>query len=111
MIVLGLYNEPIALGKPIRGKALFNISECKLENIQEGKYYLCVSIVDECENKEDYFTPNKLLKKCIKIPVDIPKENNIIVNKKNKKKFDMPVVINLPKLILDELKDDKVRQL
>ncbi len=111
LIVVGIYLEPIALGNPIRGKALFNSNKCVFENIPKGEYHIFASIIEEDTEKIDYFFPKKLLKACNKKPLDFPKEDSLILEARYERKNDLPVVINMPKLLLDELDNKKLKMI
>ncbi len=107
LLFVGIYKEPIALGNPIVGKALFYSNECVLENIPRGKYYVFVSAIENNTKKEDYFFARKLLKGCTSYPVLCPYDDVVKIEVREPARSDLPSVINFAKLIDNNVKELK----
>lgn len=109
LIFVGVYEEPIALGNPIVGKGIFNSTNCILENIPKGEYYVFVSVIEKDTPPDYYFYPQKLLKGCSFSPVKVFKNTETIVETKSNAGKNLPVVINFPKLVFDGLDNLKYK--
>lgn len=99
MLCVGLYPDPLALGRPIFGKAVFNKSEVIFESVPYGDYYIFISGMEENTKRKDYFYPKILLRGRIRNPIKINSNIEIAVELKEPSPEDYPIVLHLPKII------------
>lgn len=101
IIFVGIYQERLALGNPIRGIGIFNGNSCTLSNIPEGDYYVLASAFEPTLDFYDMFLVGRTLKACTKTPLKIgssSKEKLSLYLEKNPED-NLPAVINFPYLI------------
>lgn len=99
MMCVGLYPDPLALGKPIFGKAVFNKREVLFESVPYGDYYVFISGMEEGTKRKDYFYPKILLRGRTKEPVKVKGDKEITVELKEHSPGDYPIVLHLPKIV------------
>lgn len=106
---IGLFHSPIPNHKPIIGQAIIGSSLCKFENIPEGSYYLLACAIEKNSPFYKYFILKDCLRGRIERKIDFPADHkshfHIVLRPAIPQ--DPPILVNLPKILADAIKNRK----
>ncbi|WP_440896793.1 helix-turn-helix transcriptional regulator [Amphibacillus sp. Q70] len=100
---VGLFNSSIPNHKPIVGTALITQSSHTFIHIPDGQYYLLACSIEKTRNPLRYFILDDCLRGKADYPLRFPKDSmkQIDVYLREPLPEDPPILINLPKLLVD----------
>ncbi len=107
IIFVGLFPKPIPDQPPIVGTALNHQQKsCTFSKVPEGEYYVLAAAIRKSLNPSNYFILSHALRGIAEESVKIEKSSNVYreVTLRELLVHDPPILINLPKLLLDTKK-------
>ncbi len=109
---VGLFRSPIPNHKPIVGKAIVGDSVCILDKIPPGEYYLLACSVEKNSALKEYFVLKNCLRGRIQGSVHFPTHHRKIFSLSLRPPIDQdpPILVNLPQLLADSLKNRNLQE-
>ncbi|WP_238021600.1 helix-turn-helix domain-containing protein [Oceanobacillus jordanicus] len=107
-IFIGLFPRPIPDQVPILGKVITHKQEyCVFESIPEGVYYVLTAAIEKSFNPLDYFLLENALRGKYELPISFEEKisRELEITLRPPLPNDPPILINLPKLLFDKIKN------
>lgn len=106
IIFVGLFKKPFPTGVPIVGKALIKTTQCVIDQVPNGEYYLLACAIRDSLNPLDYFFLNHAPRDLHRTPIHFPleKDKEISFTLREPLPTDPAILINPIKLLVDALK-------
>ncbi|MUK89816.1 helix-turn-helix domain-containing protein [Ornithinibacillus sp. L9] len=110
VLFVGLFPRPIPDQNPVVGTALaHHETSCTFSTVPKGTYYILAAAISRSLNPKNYFVLDKALRGIAEHPVTIQDdtESTVSITLRNPLPYDPPILINLPKLLLEKEKNSK----
>jgi hypothetical protein len=108
LLFIGLFTKPIPDHRPVVGTAIRSYEKkCVFHKIPPGTYYALVASIPLSLNPKDYFLLDQVLRGKSEHPILVSDHSieEIHIKIRPPLPYDPPILINLPRLLLEKVKN------